>query len=58
VIGYNTTRIPGAGSAIFLHVGDGSATAGCVSLPVARLLVVLRWLDPARHPVIAMRVIP
>ena len=58
VIGYNTTRIPGAGSAIFLHAGDGSATAGCVSLPVTRLLAVLRWLDPARHPVIALRVIP
>ena len=58
VIGYNTARIPGAGSAIFLHAGDGSATAGCVSLPAGRLLAVLRWLDPARHPVIAMRVIP
>src|SRR6516225_7728016 len=58
VIVYNTARTPGAGSAIFVHVGDGSATAGCVSLPVARLLVVLRWLNPARHPVIAMQVIP
>ena len=58
VIAYNTARTPGAGSAIFVHVGDGSATAGCVSLPVARLLVVLRWLNPARHPVIAMQVIP
>jgi len=58
VIAYNTARVPGAGSAIFLHVGDGSATAGCVSLPVARLQAVLRWLNPARHPVIAMQVIP
>jgi L,D-peptidoglycan transpeptidase YkuD (ErfK/YbiS/YcfS/YnhG family) len=58
VIAYNTARVPGAGSAIFLHVGGGSATAGCVSLPVTRLLVVLRWLNPARHPVIAMQVIP
>ena len=33
VIAYNLTRTPGAGSAIFLHVGDGQATAGCVSLP-------------------------
>ena len=56
VIAYNTARVPGAGSAIFLHVGDGSATAGCVSLPATRLLVVLRWLNPALHPVIAMRV--
>lgn len=56
VIAYNTGRVPGAGSAIFLHVGDGSATTGCVSLPVARLLTVLRWLNPARRPLIALRV--
>jgi hypothetical protein len=29
-----------------------------VSLPTSHLLVVLRWLNPDRHPVIAMRVIP
>jgi hypothetical protein len=29
-----------------------------VSLPTTHLLVVLRWLNPGRHPVIAMRVIP
>jgi L,D-peptidoglycan transpeptidase YkuD (ErfK/YbiS/YcfS/YnhG family) len=58
VIAYNTARKPGVGSAIFLHVGNGSATAGCVSLPTSHLLVVLRWLNPDRHPVIAMRVIP
>lgn len=54
VIGYNLARVPGAGSAIFLHVGDGQATAGCVSLPQAQLLKVIRWLTPASHPVIAM----
>jgi len=58
VIAYNTARKPGVGSAIFLHVGNGSATAGCVSLSTTHLLVVLRWLNPDRHPVIAMRVIP
>ena len=59
VIAYNESPVtPGAGSAIFLHVGNGSATAGCVSLSAARLLAVLHWLNPARHPVIAMRVIP
>ncbi|MGN6793682.1 MAG: hypothetical protein ACTHJW_14950, partial [Streptosporangiaceae bacterium] len=31
VIAYNTARTPGLGSAIFLHVGTGTATAGCVS---------------------------
>jgi L,D-peptidoglycan transpeptidase YkuD (ErfK/YbiS/YcfS/YnhG family) len=38
------------GSAIFLHVGTGTATAGCVSLPSAELLRVLRWLKPANSP--------
>jgi len=56
VIAYNTDRTPGLGSAIFLHVSRGGPTAGCVSLPVERLLEVLRWLDPARAPVIVMGV--
>jgi L,D-peptidoglycan transpeptidase YkuD (ErfK/YbiS/YcfS/YnhG family) len=50
VIAYNTARTPGLGSAIFLHVGTGTATAGCVSLPVTELLKVLRWLKPADSP--------
>lgn len=54
VIAYNTARIPGRGSAIFLHVGTGGATAGCVSLPVKQLLRVLRWLRPADRPVITI----
>jgi L,D-peptidoglycan transpeptidase YkuD (ErfK/YbiS/YcfS/YnhG family) len=53
---YNPTRIPGKGSAFFLHVGTGSATAGCVSIDQASLRTILRWLDPHRHPVIDIRV--
>jgi L,D-peptidoglycan transpeptidase YkuD (ErfK/YbiS/YcfS/YnhG family) len=54
-IAYNTYPVvPGKGSAIFLHVSDGNGTAGCVSLPQADLLEVLRWLNPAKHPVIVM----
>lgn len=56
VIAYNSARVPGLGSAIFLHVAAGPVTAGCVSLPVAQLLSVLTWLDPAQGPVIAMGV--
>ena len=56
VIAYNTARTPGLGSAIFLHVGVGGPTAGCVSLPIHQLLDVLRWLDPARSPRIDMGV--
>jgi L,D-peptidoglycan transpeptidase YkuD (ErfK/YbiS/YcfS/YnhG family) len=54
VIAYNTRRVPGLGSAIFLHVGTDSATAGCVSLPRAELLKVLHWLRPRDHPKITI----
>ena len=54
VIAYNDARRPGLGSAIFLHVSHGSATAGCVALPTDELLSLLRWLDPARSPRIAI----
>lgn len=50
VIAYNTARVPGRGSAIFLHAGTGGPTAGCVSLPQPELLRVLRWLRPADRP--------
>lgn len=56
VIAYNTARVPGLGSAIFLHVGTGSSTAGCVSLPQRELLDVLRWLRPAAHSRITISV--
>jgi L,D-peptidoglycan transpeptidase YkuD (ErfK/YbiS/YcfS/YnhG family) len=54
VIAYNTARTPGLGSAIFLHVTTGGATAGCVSLPQSQLLTVLRWLRPANKPLISI----
>lgn len=54
VIAYNTARKPGLGSAIFLHVSRGRATSGCVALPRAQLLELLRWLDPHRAPRIIM----
>jgi L,D-peptidoglycan transpeptidase YkuD (ErfK/YbiS/YcfS/YnhG family) len=56
VIGYNTARTPGLGSAIFLHLNIGIATAGCVTLPPGELLPLLRWLDAARSPRIQMGV--
>ncbi|HTW21895.1 MAG TPA: L,D-transpeptidase family protein [Mycobacteriales bacterium] len=54
VIAYNTARVPGRGSAIFLHVTHHSPTAGCVALPRPRLLRLLRWLDPRDHARIIM----
>ena len=56
VIGYNTARTPGLGSAIFLHRSIGIATTGCVTLPPGELLPLLHWLDPARSPRIRMGV--
>jgi L,D-peptidoglycan transpeptidase YkuD (ErfK/YbiS/YcfS/YnhG family) len=47
VIDFNYRRpVFGRGSGIFLHVGTGGPTAGCVSLPQADLLGVLRWMRP------------
>ncbi len=40
------------GSGIFLHSWVGGATEGCVALRESQLLEVLRWLSPAKHPVI------
>ena len=55
VIDYNTDPVvPYAGSAIFLHVSDGSPTVGCVALPEEELLPVLKWLNPADSPRIIM----
>lgn len=58
VIEYNTKEtVRGAGSAIFFHVwkGPGSSTAGCVAAPAGEVVRILRWLDPARKPVIVIR---
>ncbi len=54
VIGYNKDRIPGEGSAFFLHSSSGSPTAGCVSVPSAHMVEILRWLDPMQNPHIIM----
>lgn len=55
VLNYNTASPRrGAGSCIFLHVAPppGAPTAGCTALREADLLTLLRWLDPARSPVL------
>ncbi|PZS35711.1 MAG: hypothetical protein DLM58_03325 [Pseudonocardiales bacterium] len=55
VIDYNTRNAPGGvrpgrGSAFFLHVTDGRATAGCIAIPQADLVAIMKWLTPAAHP--------
>ena len=55
VIDFNrwpAVRYRGAG--IFLHVNGTGATAGCVSVPLTTMVSILRWLDPAQHPRIAI----
>jgi L,D-peptidoglycan transpeptidase YkuD (ErfK/YbiS/YcfS/YnhG family) len=56
VFDYNRNRIPGAGSAFFLHVSNGAPTAGCVAIDAGSLVALLRWLEPAFRPVIAIGV--
>ena len=51
VIGYNTGPVrAGAGSAFFLHVDAGVPSAGCVVVPRASVVELLRWLDPNQRP--------
>jgi L,D-peptidoglycan transpeptidase YkuD (ErfK/YbiS/YcfS/YnhG family) len=46
--------VPGRGSGIFLHAMKDGPTAGCVSLRLADLRHVLRWLRPGAAPHIAI----
>jgi len=54
VIDYNTADAgpvrQGAGSAFFLDVSNGHATAGSISIPEERLIALLRWLKPTAQP--------
>ena len=54
VINFNTPVTGPIGSGIFLHADLGVPTNGCVSLPYTDLVEVLRWLNPALHPVVVM----
>jgi L,D-peptidoglycan transpeptidase YkuD (ErfK/YbiS/YcfS/YnhG family) len=46
--------VAGRGSGIFLHAQTGGPTNGCISLPRADLVSVLRWLSPRAAPRIAI----
>jgi L,D-peptidoglycan transpeptidase YkuD (ErfK/YbiS/YcfS/YnhG family) len=51
VIQFNADPVvAGRGSAMFIHVDGSRPTNGCVSLPRARLVALLRWLRPALSP--------
>ena len=46
VMGVNKARVPGNGGAFFLHATDGGPTAGCVAIDDAKLVEIMRWLQP------------
>jgi L,D-peptidoglycan transpeptidase YkuD (ErfK/YbiS/YcfS/YnhG family) len=46
VIGVNKARVPGNGSAFFLHATDGGPTAGCVAIDDGTLVKIIRWMRP------------
>lgn len=57
VINFNTSpAVKGRGAGIFLHdLGpQGTATEGCVAVPAAFMTSVIKWINPADHPVIAI----
>jgi L,D-peptidoglycan transpeptidase YkuD (ErfK/YbiS/YcfS/YnhG family) len=55
VTGFNyEEQVRRRGSGIFLHVNGSGATAGCVSVPRRTMRLLMRKVDPAREPVIAI----
>ena len=55
VIDYNRSPVvPGRGSAMFLHVRNENPTSGCVAVDLDRMVAIIRWLDPAKAPKIAI----
>ena len=57
VMDYNRNPVKsGAGSAFFLHVSAGKATEGCVAIREGKLTRLMRWLTPAKDPVISIGV--
>jgi len=54
VTSYNHVQVRHRGAGIFLHVNGDGATAGCVSAPRPFLVRMMRRLDPAQVPVMAV----
>jgi len=54
VVDHNAAARPGAGSCIFFHIwkSGSSPTAGCTAMPEKDLVRLIRWLDPARRPIL------
>ncbi len=54
VVNHNEAAQKGMGSCIFIHIrrAPGSGTAGCTSMAEKELDAIIRWLDPAKRPVL------
>jgi zinc D-Ala-D-Ala dipeptidase len=53
-VAYNAPPRPARGSCIFLHIwaGPRSVTAGCTAMDIVALKDLMRWIDPARRPML------
>jgi L,D-peptidoglycan transpeptidase YkuD (ErfK/YbiS/YcfS/YnhG family) len=57
IVEYNTDPVvPGAGSAIFIHVrrGEDTPTLGCIALAESDMLKLLGWLNPKAEPLVVL----
>jgi D-alanyl-D-alanine dipeptidase len=54
VVDYNSPKVPGAGSCIFLHIwkGQGHGTAGCTAMEETHVQQLAGWLKEKQHPII------
>jgi D-alanyl-D-alanine dipeptidase len=54
IVAHNVPPKPGAGSCIFLHVWKSptTTTTGCTAMAERDLIAIIRWLDPAKHPLL------
>lgn len=51
---YANTRM---GGGIFLHVSNGSRTAGCIAVNESAMKKIMNWVDPKKNPVVVIEVI-
>ena len=54
VVEHNVPAEPGLGSCIFLHIWKNlvTSTSGCTAMSERELIRVIRWLDPAKGPLL------
>ena len=58
VVGYNTSNIiPGAGSAIFMHVwrSANEGTEGCIAMEPQNIIRLLKWLEERKKPMVSIQ---